>query len=100
MAVDPNNVNPENDTEPNDKSLEEKVKFFLDQQIFDPENPSNENNWFANLIKNDYDSAEALYVGSFLIIMVILSQELLRMVKYGGGYIPFVGGSGGGGKLF
>eukprot|EP00569_Conticribra_weissflogii_P005118 CAMPEP_0171344568 /NCGR_PEP_ID=MMETSP0878-20121228/19683_1 /TAXON_ID=67004 /ORGANISM="Thalassiosira weissflogii, Strain CCMP1336" /LENGTH=96 /DNA_ID=CAMNT_0011847785 /DNA_START=306 /DNA_END=596 /DNA_ORIENTATION=+ len=78
-------------------SIDEKNDSFLDKPFFDPENPNNNDNWFANLVKNDYDTAEALYVGAFLTIMVIVSQELLRIVKYGDMYVPF---GGGGGKLF
>jgi len=91
----------------NDKSsFMDKVDSFLDTQFFDPDqviesssssSPSNEqeeesNNpmvWFANLVKNDYESAEALYAAGFISILVILTQEALRMVKYGDAYIPF-----------
>jgi len=72
---------------------------LLDKQLFDPDSESNRDNWFANLVKNDYDAAEALYVGVILIAGVIVSQELLRIVKYGAeNYIPF--SQGGGGNLF
>jgi hypothetical protein len=93
----------------NDKSsFMDKVDSFLDTQFFDPDqviessssssSPSNKqqeeesNNpmvWFANLVKNDYESAEALYAAGFISILVILTQEALRMVKYGDAYIPF-----------
>ena len=86
MASDPNNNrNSGDDDESNN------VDAFLDKQIFDP---NESDNWFANLVKNDYDSAEALYVGAIGIFGIVLSQELLRMVKYGSSYTPF--GSGGG----
>ena len=101
MTIDPNSNNKNTDNkkeEEEDKSnLDEKLYSFLDKQLFDPNAPSNDNNWFANLVKNDYDSAEALYVGIIVIFGVVVSQELLRIVKYGGGYTPF---SSGGGKLF
>jgi hypothetical protein len=91
----------ENDSRQNNQNgyeIENKIDAFLDKQIFDPESESNQDNWFANLVKNDYDSAEALYVGVFVFAGVIISQELLRIVKYGESYIPF--GQGGGGNLF
>ena len=97
MASDPNNSQNNNiDKEDNNNnSLDEKINSFLDKPFFDPDDPSNDNNWFANLVKNDYDSAEGLYVGAIVIFGVIVSQELLRIVKYGGGYVD-----SGGGKLF
>lgn len=97
LALDPNNSNNNKNENNNDEDLSEKLNSFLDKPIFDPNNPSNEENWFANMVKNDYESAEALYVGAFFFVMVVVSQELLRMVKYGDLYVPF--GSGGG-KLF
>ena len=86
--------NDDDNDKKDDNSLEEKIDAFLDKPFFDPNAPSSENNWFANLVKNDYESAEALYVGVVVIIGVIVSQELLRIVKYGDL------GAGGGGKLF
>ena len=90
MATDPDTEDDGNDK---DKSLGEKINSFLDTPFFDPDSPSNDNNWFANLIRNDYESAESLYVGVIVIFGVILSQELLSIVKHGGA-------SSGGGKLF
>ncbi len=95
-------VEDENDLKIEDKNedantIVEKMDSFLDKPFFDPENPNNDENWFANLVKNDYNTAEALYVGAFLTVMVIVSQELLRMVKYGDMYVPF---GVGGGQLF
>ena len=87
-----------NQNQNGNEKIENKIDAFLDKQIFDPESESNQDNWFANLVKNDYDSAEALYVGVFVFAGVVISQELLRIVKYGESYIPF--GQGGGGNLF
>ena len=102
MSIDPNNNGDDNDSindtnastnenEDTTSSLEEKIDAFLDKPFFDP---NESNNWFANLVKNDYYTAESLYVGVIVIFGVILSQEMLRIVKYGG----FSSGSGG--KLF
>ncbi|KAL3805336.1 hypothetical protein HJC23_009043 [Cyclotella cryptica] len=74
-----------------------QINDLLDQPLFDPDSPSNTNNWFANLVKNDYDTAEALYAGIIITLGVIASQEALRMVKYGAAYVPF---HGTGGRLF
>lgn len=96
MVVDENDPISGDQSDDTD-NIGEKLDSFLDKPFFDPENSNNNENWFANLVKNDYDAAEALYVGAFLTIMVIVSQELLRIVKYGDMYVPF---GGGGGKLF
>lgn len=98
MTVDPkdDDSNQRNNHQ-DDNSVDEQINEFLDKPFFNPDDPSNDTNWFANLVKNDYDSAESLYVGIIVIIGVVVSQELLRIVKYGGGYVPF---GGGGGKLF
>ena len=90
--------NDENKDSDQDKNIAERIDEFLDRPFINLEDDENESNWFANLIKNDYDLAEALFTSGFLTAMVILSQELLRMQMYGDNYIPFH--SGGGGKLF
>ena len=72
------------------------INSLLDQPFFDPDKSDN---WFANLVKSDYNTAEALYAGFIIIMGVVFSQEALRLFKYGSsGYVPFHGG--GGGKLF
>ena len=91
---------------------------ILDTQFFDPDKVlqeqeqevgSNRNNpilrWYANLLKDDYELAETLYVGVFCAMLVVITQEVLRMTMYGDNYVPFVRGgangiSGTGGKLF
>jgi hypothetical protein len=93
-----------NDNDPEPKSFQDKLDSFLDQPLFDPdkmladqtdevkENPESSSNplvWFANLVKNDYETAEALYAAGIISFMVVLSQELLRMAKYGDAYQPF-----------
>jgi hypothetical protein len=74
-----------------------QINELMDEPLFDPDSPSNVNNWYANLVKNDYDTAEALYAGLVITLGVISSQEALRMVKYGAAYVPFYGA---GGSLF
>lgn len=90
-----------NNDDGEDKSFGEKFDSLLDRQFFDPDKiiqteeergdagGSNPLLWFANLVKNDYEKAEALFATGFLSILVILTQELLRMVKYGDAYTPF-----------
>ncbi len=80
------------------ESVESQINTFLDTPLFDPDSEANEDNWFANLVKNDYDAAEALYVGIIGVVGVVISQEMLRIVKYGAdNYVPF---GHGGGNLF
>jgi hypothetical protein len=97
MAIDPNNTGDGGNDDADDNGVDQKICTLLDTPFFDPYAPSNDDNWFANMVKNDYDSAEALYAGAVVILGVIVSQELLRMVKYGGGYASFNPGDG---KLF
>eukprot|EP00587_Corethron_hystrix_P010271 CAMPEP_0113318006 /NCGR_PEP_ID=MMETSP0010_2-20120614/12724_1 /TAXON_ID=216773 ORGANISM="Corethron hystrix, Strain 308" /NCGR_SAMPLE_ID=MMETSP0010_2 /ASSEMBLY_ACC=CAM_ASM_000155 /LENGTH=128 /DNA_ID=CAMNT_0000175175 /DNA_START=192 /DNA_END=578 /DNA_ORIENTATION=+ /assembly_acc=CAM_ASM_000155 len=80
------------------------IQEFLDTPTIDPDeileaSRTDETNsassplltWFAELVKNDYNTAEALYVGIYFSILVVLTQELLRWQIYGSGYVPFVG---------
>ena len=104
-------------------AFQEKLDKFLDTQFFDPDSilaEENENSspsdggtaeqetegrnkttnptllWFARLVKNDYETAEALFAAGFISFMVILGQELLRYKLYGENYVPFQKGLGGG----
>mmetsp|Transcript_48928 Transcript_48928/g.72724 ORF Transcript_48928/g.72724 Transcript_48928/m.72724 type:complete len:194 (+) Transcript_48928:64-645(+) len=86
----------------------DRIDAFLDKPFFDPDSVLDEDDgdgdgsplgkfrkWFATLVKNDYDFAEALYAGFVLVFMVVVSQELLRMQLYGSNYIPFTPGGAG-----
>ena len=78
---------------------------FLDQPYFDPDtiddNDPSPIGKFAKLVKEDYELAETLFVGSYFVILIIITQELLRYTLYGDQYTPFLsGGSVGAGKLF
>jgi hypothetical protein len=88
-----NNDDDNNDPQKNqndDESIESQMNTLLDKQFFDPDSDSNQDNWFALLVKNDYEAAEAIYVGIIGIVGVIVSQEMLRYFKYGPAeYIPF-----------
>jgi hypothetical protein len=82
------------------------LQDFLDRSFFDPdqvdENAQGPVGWFANLVKNDYVLAETLYVGVFGVVLLLISQELLRLQIYGiDGYVPFTRGiSSASGNLF
>lgn len=87
-----------------DDDNEDTLDDFLDKPFFDPETYDEEDSgplaWFANLVKNDYALAETLFAGCFFIILLIITQELLRMQLYGDGYIPFTRLGASGGNLF
>ncbi|KAL7507886.1 hypothetical protein ACHAXN_004971 [Cyclotella atomus] len=85
-----NNRRQENNNEGNELDIDS----LFDTQLFDPDKSDS---WFANLVKNDYTTAEGLYAGFIIAVGVILSQEALRFEKYGSGYVPF---HGSGGRLF
>ena len=85
-----------NDNDKNDNDINGDIDEFLDKQIFDPEAVTEDDpapiQWFANLVKNDYATAEVLYAGAMFVVLVVFSQELLRMQLYGDGYVPFQAG--------
>ena len=107
-----NNSSEENENETNPKngksnalSINDQINVFLDTPFFDPDeimeveeynedkNQKKANNpillWFAQLVKNDYQTAETFYAAGFISVLVIFTQELLRIVRYGDDYIPF-----------
>jgi hypothetical protein len=61
---------------------------WLDSSYFDPDAVSFDDNddsrhppivqWFAKLVQNDYETAEALFASAFIAILVIITQELVR----------------------
>jgi len=71
----------DNDIIPN-MVLIDRINQFLDQSFFDPDKYNdNDNSFFgkfARLIKNDYELFETLYVGCFFIILIIITQDVLR----------------------
>ena len=83
-----------------EQSLEDKMNTFLDTEFFNPEDVPEKSplRWFADLVQNDYATAEALYASFFIAGMVLLSQELVRLQMYGDQYVPFK--KLGGGVLF
>jgi len=72
------------------KTPEARMSSFLDRQFFDPtKEDQGPLQWFADLTLDDYETAEALYAAAFISLLVIFTQELLRMQLYGNDYIPF-----------
>lgn len=87
-AVTDNNNNNKKEDE---VGFEEKMNGMLDRQFFNPENVPEDSplRWFADLVQNDYATAEALYASFFIAGMVLIGQELVRMQFYGDQYVPF-----------
>jgi hypothetical protein len=73
-----------NNQEDNDKDLPvlTRINNFLNQSFFDPDKYDEDDNSFfgkfARLIKNDYEFFETVYVGCFFIILIIITQDVLR----------------------
>lgn len=86
----------DDDNDPHDD--EKKKKFssideLLDKPFFDPDAYDDSDKSLlgrlASFVKSDYELAETLYVGMIFVILVIISQEILRMQLYGSNYVPF-----------
>jgi hypothetical protein len=73
---------------------DDKDENILDRTFFNPSSIEENSplRWFANLVQNDYETAEGLYVGIILAVLVLFSQELLRYYINGDQYIPFHSG--------
>jgi hypothetical protein len=80
---------------------DDKIDTFLDKAFFEPSKVQEDSplRGFANLVENDYETAEILFAGSFFVVLLVITQELLRMQLYGDSYVPFLHG-GGKGTLF
>ena len=81
-----------------DKDAGNQLDDWLDKPFFNPLDYDDEDDstWqarLANFVKSDYNLAEFLYAGTFLAIMLIISQELFRMQLYGADYVPFTSNS-------
>jgi len=76
----------------------ERWNEFLDTPFFDPDDDENNPAWLQSLaefVKNDYEPAEVVLAGSFITVMILVSQELVRIQLYGDRYVPFSSGSNG-----
>ncbi|CAJ1959371.1 unnamed protein product [Cylindrotheca closterium] len=93
LSVAENDNHNQNEDEESDESIGESLNTLLDKQFFDPEkydeNDTGPLAWFANFVKRDYEFAETVYVGVYLTVLVIITQEVLRMQLYGDKYMPF-----------
>lgn len=87
----PSSLSDQSRSERDNATFEERIDKFLDTEFFNPQDVKNGSplKWFADLVKNDYATAEALYASFFIAGMVLMSQELVRMQIYGDKYVPF-----------
>ena len=77
----------------------ERIQAFLDQPFYDPEavlrdldarnasasegsGPSSWRHRFATFVKDDYETAEAVLVGAYMVALVLLTQELVRYLYH------------------
>ena len=68
-------------------SLGERLDNLLDQQVFDPTEPSSSDepkvvSEFKNLVNTDYELAEALWVGGVFAVLIFISQAAVRVYKH------------------
>ena len=75
--------------------LLDKVDDMLDRPFYDP--AQDEDSLLSKFSGGDPELAGTLFASGFLALMVVVSQELVRMYKYGANYVPFRPGGGGGG---
>jgi hypothetical protein len=94
-----------NQSNDNDEKEEETKKEsfdldkFLDTPFFEPDKVLKDENSnpvlkkFASFVLGDYEFAEALLTGIFFVVLIIITQEALRMQLNGANYVPFTKGS-------
>jgi len=106
-ATSPTNVlGDDNNTGAVDFDLDEWLDrpFYDPRRVLDDPESGRRAKQFAKFVTEDYDKAETVLAGAFFVVMILVSQELVRMQLYGPDrYVPF--GShhhlyGGGGSLF
>ena len=102
----PSNQLYSNQSSDNDEKGEEELKKksfdleeFLDTPFFEPDKVLKDENSnpllkkFAAFVLGDYEFAEALLTGIFFVVLIIITQEALRMQLNGANYVPFTKGS-------
>jgi hypothetical protein len=95
-----------NQSNDNDEKGDEEMKKesfdldkFLDTPFFEPDKVLKDENSnpvlkkFAAFVLGDYEFAEALLTGIFFVVLIIITQEALRMQVNGANYVPFTKGS-------
>jgi hypothetical protein len=84
-------------------SKQEDQKFdwdtFLDTPFFDPNSILNDPNSpslikrFATWVQEDYETVEVIWTATIFLVLIVATQELLRIQIYGwDNYVPFTKG--------
>lgn len=85
-----NNKNNGQDEDNNELDVFLDTPFYNPDTILNDPSSSKVSKNIAQFIKNDYETAEIILSGLLLVLLVIISQELLRIQIYGyDNYIPF-----------
>ena len=78
------------------RRLQDDFDSFLDTPFFDPDQVINDPNSppllkrIATFVRDDYSTAELIASGALLVLLIIVSQEMLRIQMYGlQNYVPF-----------
>jgi hypothetical protein len=86
-----------NDTERKQEAFD--WDLFLDTPFFDPDQVANDPNSppllrrFAAWVQQDYATAELMATGALFVLLIIASQEMLRIQMFGlENYVPFTKG--------
>lgn len=97
------NLSNDNDEEEKTEEETKKGSFdmdeFLDTPFFDPDKVLKDQNSnpllkkFAAFVQGDYEFAEAVLTGIFFVVLIIITQELLRLQLNGANYVPFTRGA-------
>jgi hypothetical protein len=94
-----NQSNDEEEEEEETKKGSFDMDEFLDTPFFDPDKVLKDENSspllkrFAAFVQGDYQTAEAVLTGLFFVILIIITQEVLRMQLNGANYVPFTRGT-------
>ena len=87
-------------TNNNNKNRIDDTEFdwdtFLDTPFFDPhrilQDPNSDERWkrFATWVQEDYETVEVIFTATLFIVLIVVTQELLRIQIYGlEHYVPF-----------
>jgi hypothetical protein len=78
-----------------DNDMDKTIQAFLDRPFYDPDavldsldsadddNVRNSLQYrFASFVKNDYETAESLLVGGYMFALVLVTQQIVRLIHH------------------
>ena len=96
MITTNNNKNNNNNNKNRIDDTEFDWDTFLDTPFFDPhrilQDPNSDERWkrFATWVQEDYETVEVIFTATLFIVLIVVTQELLRIQIYGlEHYVPF-----------